>query len=684
MSWRLGVDTGGTFTDIVLLDEDTGAGGVEKVPSDREDPSTAIMGGIANVLERFDVRPEDVRYFGHGTTIATNAVLEQRTATVGMLTTEGFRDVLELARQRRPHLYDLDVPKPDPVIPRHLRLEVRERVDASGEIVRALDEAHAAELAGELVARGVDAVAVCLLHSYLNPTHERRLRELVARSAPGMPVSLSNEVHSEFREFGRFSTTVLNAALVPVMSRYLSRLEQATREFGLSSTVHVIQSSGGVMSSRAAGDRPVATLFSGPSAGVLGAVRLAGAGGVEDLLTLDMGGTSTDVCLVRGGEVPRIHERELAGKPVLGASVDVHSAGSGGGSIAWIDEGGLLKVGPRSAGARPGPACYGKGGTEPTVTDANAVLGYLHPDAPLGGKLRIDVDAARTAVRMHLADPAGLSVEEAAAGVLRVLQANLVRAVRVISVERGSDPRDFTLMPFGGAGGLHAARLARDLGMRRILVPPAPGVLAAYGALAADLRADFSATCLVDASPSELEVLRQVREQLTERVGAWLAREGVRDGEADHAWALEMRYARQNYQLSVEVPAELNEDVLADAVRRFHLTHEDRYGYASPGEAVRIATVRLAAVARAPHPSPPCTDGVARGRSVRRVGQRQVYEEDTGGFAACDIYDRTDFEAGTRIEGPAIVVQTDSTTVLLRGQHLTVDGVGNLCIEEST
>jgi N-methylhydantoinase A len=679
MAWRLGVDTGGTFTDVALVDEAGGLVAVRKVPSNRLDPSAAILRGITEILDESGVTPEGVAFLGHGTTVATNAVLEGTTAPVGMLTTQGMRDVLELARQRRPHLYDMDVPKPDPVVPRHLRLEVAERLAADGTVVRRLDLADAQAQLARLADAGVEAIAICLLHAYANSDHERQLRELAQTVLPDVPVSLSSEVHPEFREHGRFSTTVLNAALVPVMRRYLEQLSVAVHRRGIPSPVRVIQSNGGVMSAAAAAEYPVSTLFSGPSAGVLGAVQLARTAGEQDIITFDMGGTSTDVCLVRSGEVPVVHEREIAGKPVLGAMVDIHSVGSGGGSIAWVDDGRLLKVGPQSAGATPGPACYGRGGTVPTVTDANVVLGYLHPDSPLAGSLQVDVPAARAALATRVGDPLGLDVDTAAHGVLRVLQASLVRAVRAISVERGTDPRDFTLVPFGGAGPLHAAQLARELGIRKVLVPPSPGILCAYGALSADLRADFGATCLTSATTDGLAEVKAAFAALEARAREWLSREGVAE-QAAFERGVELRYARQNYQLAVPMPGEPDDSVLTRVVDRFHQLHEVRYGYAAPSEPVHVVTVRLTAVvptSRSWPSTPPSPAGDAG-----PVGNRRVFFEDDG-WVDCPVYDRARLGTGFVLHGPAVVGQLDATTVVLPAQTFRVDDGANLIIEEA-
>ncbi|HEY1701561.1 MAG TPA: hydantoinase/oxoprolinase family protein [Trebonia sp.] len=682
MVLRLGVDTGGTFTDLALADGDRGVIAVLKVPSTRHDPGEAILDGIRRLIGDHGADPATIGFLGHGTTVATNAVLENTAARVGMLTTRGFRDVLELARQRRPALYDLDVPKPDPVVPRDLRLEIPERLGPDGSVVTPLDLAQARKSLEALTGAGAEAIAVCLLHSYASPGHEERLRELAAELAPGIPVSLSSDVLREFREYGRFTTTVLNAALIPVMASYLRRLSDAVTATGITSGLHVIASNGGVMSAHTAADHPVGTLFSGPSAGVLGAVRVASAAGHGDIITFDMGGTSTDVCLIRDGVIPVVHEREMAGKPVLGAMADIHSVGAGGGSIAWVDDGGLLKTGPRSAGARPGPAAYGHGGTEPTVTDANVVLGYLHPDAPLAGTLRVDTEAARAAIHAKVGGPLRLSTEQAADGILRVLQASLVRAVRAISVERGTDPRDFTLMAFGGAGGLHAARLARELGIRRVLVPPSPGILCAFGALAADLRADFSATCLTSADAAGLPALRDALAVLADRARDWLDGEGVPPGTARREATVELRYAGQNYQLPAGIGLDPDTGALAAAVAAFHRGHEERYGYAAPAEPVQAVTVRLtvtAPTAEIGTVTLPPAAGPAEPAALRKV-----YFAEAGAAIDCPVYERAAFGAGTTLAGPAIVGQLDSTTVVLPGQRARVDAAGNLLIEEES
>lgn len=677
MGWRLGVDTGGTFTDVVLTD-DAGLAYVAKVPSNRADPSVAIRHGVETILASAGVSSAEVEYFGHGTTVAINAVLEGTTARAGIITTRGFAGVLDLARQRRPDLYDMDVLKPEPVVPRERRYELDERLSADGTVVTAVDDSEVRALAGRLVEAGVEAVAICLLHSYANPVHEREVARILSEAAPRIAVTLSSDVHPEMREFDRFSTTAVNAALVPVMSGYLTRLTSTVEAAGVPSPVRVIQSNGGVMSARAAAGRPVATLFSGPSAGVIGAARICAGAGEANVITFDMGGTSTDVALVSAGNVPIVHERDVGGRPVMGATVDIHSVGSGGGSIGWIDAGGLLKVGPRSAGAQPGPACYGRGGELPTVTDANAVLGYLNADVPLGGTLTIDVDAARDAIERTIARPLGLSVEQAAVGMLRVLQADLTRAVRTISVERGSDPRDFVLVPFGGAGGLHASMLARELRIPKLLVPPSPGVLCAYGALTADPRTDFSATCLAEATPNGLQAVNQVIDRLAVQADGWFAAERLDAGAAHREWTLEMLYVHQNSPLRIAIAGPLTAETMAEAVATFHEEYRERYGYSTPRHAVQVITVRLAATV--PIPDAAFVEPV--GGTPMETVHRPVYFEGPDAYVDCPVADRASLAPEVVHVGPAIIRQPDATTVVLPGQKYHVDAFANLNIED--
>ena len=522
----LGVDVGGTFTDFALVRLTDGMTRFLKTPSTPDDPSRAIAAGIPELMDEANAGAADVRYFGHGTTVATNALITDDTAVTGLITTEGFRDILEIRRQRQPHNYDIRMPKPAPLVPRHLRREVEERTYLYGPSDVPPDLGALDEILDDFRAEGVEAVAICFLHSYHNPAHEAAVAAAVRDRFPSAFTCASHEVVAEFREYERTTTTVLNASLGPVVSRYLERLGERARAMGIAPPM-ILQSHGGVASLREAGAMAGRCLMSGPAAGVTGAGFLAGTAGSADVITFDVGGTSTDVCLIEGNQPLIAKEREVKGHPVRFPMVDVHSVGAGGGSIARVDPGGFVHVGPRSAGAIPGPACYDRRGTEPTVTDANVVLGRLCADTLLGGRMTIRRELAHRAIADKVAAPMGLGVEEAAQAVLTILNENLVQAIRVISVERGFDPRHFTLVAFGGAGPLLASALARELGMTRIMVPPGPGLLCALGLLVADVRSDFSLTRIANLEATGGAGINAAFAELEHGARGWFDREEV-------------------------------------------------------------------------------------------------------------------------------------------------------------
>ncbi|MBV8169956.1 MAG: hydantoinase/oxoprolinase family protein, partial [Alphaproteobacteria bacterium] len=519
----IGIDTGGTFTDVVLVDFASGRQVFHKLPSNNADPAQAILDGTRAILELARVPERRVDHLVLGTTLATNAVIERNCAPTGLLTTRGFRDVLELARQRRPHVFNLDILKPEPPARRDARLEVGERIGPDGTVIRPLDEAELIAAVDRLKDLGVETVAICFVHSYANPAHEQRAKAVVRARWPEAYVSTSSEVMSEFREFERFATTTVNASLMPVMHRYLARFADGIAAMGIPIAPHVMQSNGGAASPAAVQALPINTFFSGPAGGVIGAAGVGQAAGLPNLITFDMGGTSTDVCLIKDGQPSRINQREIGGFPVRTATIDLHTIGAGGGSIAWVDPGGLPKVGPMSAGAQPGPAAYGHGGTRPTVTDANVVLGRLNPEALLDGRMKMYPDRAEAVLRDGLAAPLTMDLVDAAAGVIELVNVNMMGAVRVISVERGEDPRDFALFAFGGAGPLLAAEVADGMGIRQVLVPPHPGLMSAIGLLYADRRGDFGLTRLVPAHADSLPALATGIAELLTRGRAWLA-----------------------------------------------------------------------------------------------------------------------------------------------------------------
>jgi N-methylhydantoinase A len=673
----IGIDTGGTFTDIVAVDIATGEFRYHKLPTTTEDPSEAVLQGVSESVSQFEAQAEDVEFVVLGTTLATNAVLEGKTARTGMITTVGFRDVLELARQRRPHYFNLDVPKPVPPATRDCRLEIDERVSYSGEVLTPLPEEQIIRAAGTLELKGVEAVAVCFMHAYANPEHERHTGDLVRRLWPRAYVCASHEVLGEFREFERFATTTVNASLMPLMDRYLQRLEQGVHALGVKSVPRVMQSNGGAVSPLAVRRLPVNTFFSGPAGGVIGARGLGERIGMRDLIAFDMGGTSTDVCLIRGLAPAQKSQREIGGFPVRARTLDIQTIGAGGGSIAWVDAGGMLKVGPTSAGAYPGPAAYGRGGVKPTVTDANVVLGRLSPKTLLGGRMVVYPGRARNAIDQELCAPLNIDLFQAAAGILDIVNTNMLGAVRVISVEQGEDPREFALVAFGGAGPLHAADIARHMGIRHVIVPPRPGLLSALGLLDADVRGDFSLTRLARAQPENLSAINLGFVQLREQARAWLKGEAAADARATFEWSVDLRYVGQNFELNLACNTDqLDVERMASLVSDFHIRHREFYGYDMPGQPVELVNLRLVVtVARA---SPPQQRAISGGNVVQALMEsRGVWFPETG-FTSTPVYARDLLPAGTQFDGPLIVEQMDATTVVPPKSQFRVDATGTM------
>ena len=650
---RIGVDVGGTFTDLVALVD--GELSIAKVPSTPADQSVGVM----SALDEVAVDAARVQAFAHGTTVATNALLERSGARTALLTTEGFRDVLEIARQTRPSLYDLTKLPPPPLVPRELRFVVRERVAPDGDVVP-LDEESLDAAVDALRAADVEAVAVCFLFSFLDPAHERRAGEVLRAALPDVQVSLSSDVLPEFREYERFSTAAADAYLAPRLTRYLEGLGDRLAAAGLPAPL-VMQSSGGVVDLDGAAERASACVLSGPAAGVVGAAYAGAASGHRDLLTFDMGGTSTDVALVAGGEVQATTSAVVAGIPIKHAMVDVHSVSAGGGSVAWADTGGALRVGPRSAGARPGPAAYGLGGDEATVTDADLHLGYLSGGTRLGGEIVLDRDRARAALATVGAS-LGLSPLEAAEGIVAVAEAEMVRALRVISVERGFDPREFTLLAFGGAGGMHACRLAEELGIRTVLVPRAAGVLSALGLAISELRRDYVAAFFADVTTLDRVRMDEAFATLERRAGSDLRTPELRR-EAD------LRYRGQSFELTVSAS---DVDALPE---RFAAAHRRRYGFDLAGEEVQIVCIRLTATVPLPSaPFPAPADGRPAAQRTRAASFDGVWHETPV---------HRELAVGDSFGGPAIVEFAESTCIVRPGWSATVDEAGALVLERA-
>jgi N-methylhydantoinase A len=681
MTWRIGVDSGGTFTDVCLFDDETGRLDIWKVSSTPDDPSRGIATGVEEGLATVGGTAEQVSFLGHGTTVATNALIELKGVRTGLIVTDGFRDLLEIGRQKRPSLYDMTADKPEVLVPRDLRIEVPERLRADGSVDAPLDEDAVRAAIRRLNAAEVKAIAVCFIYGFLNTAHEARVVELINEEFPGVFVSVSHEVAPEFREYERLSTAVVNGYLGPVMQRYIDRLQKRLKDLGLKVTPQLTQSNGGVIGFETAARLPVRTVLSGPSTGVVAAQAIGRMAGLENLITFDVGGTSSDVALLQGGVCKLTGEASVHGYPIKAPMLDIHTVGAGGGSIAYVDSGGLLKVGPRSAGADPGPVCYGRGNTEATVTDANVVLQTLNPVEILGGRMKVWRDLAVEAVQ-RLADKLGLGLMETAQGILSVLNANMAKAIRVISVQRGHDPRDYALMAFGGAGPLHAARLARELDMARIIVPRTPGTLCALGLLLTDLRADFAVSRLMTLAPQALDAVRDGFQSLEWQAAEWFEREGIGAERQVITRTVDMRYAGQNYELSVTMAGGDVDAASFDALAQgFAAAHMQRFGFVAEGETVQIVTLRVEAagiVSKAEFNPLPDAGPDA---SAARIGTRDVWMPEAGGFTECPVHSRDALKPGNRIDGPAIVEQMDTTTVILPDMQATVDGYLNLILE---
>jgi N-methylhydantoinase A len=679
MAWRIGVDTGGTFTDVCLYDAEKKTITVAKVSSTPADPGQAVLDGVAAAISSYGYGDREdslgqVGYLAHGTTVATNALLQLRGAKVGLITTGGFRDLLELGRQRRPKLYDLSAHKPEPLVPRDMRLEISERITFDGRVETAADIEEIRAQARELKRLGVTAVAVCFLYSYLRPEHEKLVREVLEHELPDAFLSISHEVLPEFREYERLSTVVVNAFIGPAMQSYLSKLRVNLAAHGLPVMPVVTQSNGGVMSFPLAEKLPVRTVLSGPSTGVIGAARVSSQSGIDNVITFDMGGTSSDVALVNDARPTTANGMILDGRPVHAPMLDINTVGAGGGSIAWVDEGGHLKVGPQSAGAYPGPACYGLGNEEPTVTDANIVLGVLNQKHLLAGQMPIEADLAFQAVE-KLGKKLNLSVVDTAQGIISVVVANMARAIRVISVQRGYDPVNYSLVSFGGAGPLHSARLAAELGMASTIIPHYPGAMSAIGMLMTDLRSDYARTARTPMAAAHLPIFEATLAALQQDAESWFEQESVQADDRSIRWVLDVRYVGQNYEIGVECPVVRPDSEWLDGVKdRFHAAHSLRYGYSTPEAKLEAVTFRVEAAGSVPQvefPAFPLADFPV---DDAIVGSRAVsFPEAGGAYLDCKIFDRRLLGPGHVVVGPAVVEQYDTTTLILPNQIAQVD-----------
>jgi len=683
MAYKLGIDTGGTFTDLVLFDEGKKNVSMTKVLSTPSNLTQGILTGVRKITELCGITPEDISFLIHGTTVATNAILEHKGAKTALLITEGFKDVLSIVRQDRPLMYDFFAQRPEALVPRHLRFEVKERVLYDGTVLHPLDESQAREIALQLRKENVEAVAICLLHSYVNATHEKKLKEILMEFIPDLKISISCEIVPEIREYERMSTTILNSYVHPVMEKYIMLLAEELKKLGFREELHVMQSNGGIMTKKMAAEKCINTALSGPAAGVVGGVYLAKLAGSDHVITVDMGGTSFDICLAYQEKFALSNQSEIGGHAIKVPMIDIHTIGAGGGSIGWIDPGGGLRVGPQSAGAKPGPACYGFGGEEPTVTDANLVLGRINPEYYLGGKMKVDIEKSIKAIKEKIADPLGLTVEEAAEGITRVVNVGMVKGIRYISIEKGYDPREFTMVSFGGAGSLHALEMAEDLQILKVIVPLIPGATSAWGLLMSDFRHDFTRTYFRRVGELDLAHLNMVYYQMETEALSKMKEEKVAGKDTFLVRTAKVRYFGQGYEIEVVLPGgEITPAALAQVQQSFHQAHEDCYGYQLPEAETALVNIGVSAIGKLPRPElatypiqyPDASQAVKRRRRVFMHGD----------YKKAIIYDRYQLEPGNVFFGPAIVEQSDTTTLIWEGQKCEVDRYKNLIIYTGT
>jgi len=684
--YRVTVDTGGTFSDFVFFNEDSGEISITKVPSTPKEPFQAVLNGVKELIDQ-GVAASDVSFFCHGTTVGTNALLEEKGAKTGLLVTQGFRGIYEVMEQTRgygPATYDLFFEKPRLLAPPYLTEEIPERVDFKGNALKSIDVEASRQAVRRLKKKGVQSVAVCFLFSFLNPDHELKIKELFAEEFPDARLSLSYEVLPQIREFYRLSTTVINAYIQPVMASYLGRLESRMRELGVTTPkLYIMQSNGGVSTFKGSAEKPVATVLSGPAGGVIASMGTCERVGINNIITFDMGGTSCDVALIHQGNPVITTQGKIDLRPIALPMLDIHTVSAGGGTIARIDAVGGLQVGPDSAGADPGPVCYDRGGENITVTDANMVCGVLDPDHFLGGRMKLDKAKAERVLHEKIAKPLKLDLLEAADGVLKIIDAKMEEAIKAVSSARGYDIRDFTLVAFGGGGPMHAGRMALDLGIPSVLVPLTPGVHSALGLLMSDVKHDYVRSKLVGLDDLDLAEINHMFHQLIERAKADLHSEGFSEEEIKIEPYLDLRYAGQGYELTVPCPMPpFTKHDLTIMRGRFDTMHEQNSGHKAETEPVELVSLRLISLGLVPQAK--LSPGKVTGRKVEaaKTGERKVFFGKEHGVLTTQVYNRDLFEPGHRLTGPAIVEQLDTTTVIQPEQEATVDEYRNIIIRE--
>jgi N-methylhydantoinase A len=677
--YRVTVDTGGTFSDFVYLNEDTDEITVAKIPSTPDDPSRAILAGVELLIAK-GVAPTDIRYFCHGTTVGTNALLEGKGVRTGLLVTEGFRGIYEVQEQSRPHgpiIFDIMYDKPTLLAPASLTGEARERVASNGEILLPLDEAQVRAEAHRLAQAGVESIAVCLLFSFLAPQHEARIRAILEEEIPGCSVSLSSEIVPQIREYYRLSTTVINAYLQPILAHYIASLDGRLNGVGVSTPQkYIMQSNGGMSTFAATAKKAVATVLSGPAGGITASMQACRTTGFQNLITFDMGGTSCDVALIKDGEPSVSMRGKIEGRDIALPMIDINTVSAGGGTLARVDRFGTLEVGPQSAGAQPGPACYGRGGEQPTITDCNLVLGYLSPDNFLGGKMTLDRARAHLAVDNHVAKKLDMSVPAAAEGIVRIINVKMQEAIKAISTMRGHDLRDFMLLAFGGAGPLHAGRMAEDLGMAGVIVPLFPGVYSAMGLVMSDVKHDYIRSRLGPLAGMTEAQINTVLDDLAKQARAELAAEHFTEAQIRIEPGLDMRYAGQGYEITVPCDPVLKPGAIKALRQRFDELHKESFGHTAPDEPVEIVSYRLRGVGLVPPVKIAefAPTGAKLSDAVRETRKAQF----DGKIVDCPVYQREKLDVGATFKGPAIIDQLDCTTVLFPGHTARVDAYRNI------
>lgn len=684
MNTVLGIDIGGTFTDIVLLPDDGGTPIVEKVPTTPSNPAEGVIDGLRKLQSSHGVDLADIRLFSHGSTVATNALLEFKLPRTALIVTRGFRDVLEIGTMMRDHLFDLRIPKVKPLVPRELVFEADERLDSEGKVVTELSDAEIGRLVRVIREAEVEACGISLLFSFYNADHEQRIADALRAALPRVSVAISAEVAPEIKEYARTSTVAVCAALQPLVAGYMTSMETGIVAEGLTSPFFVMQSSGGVMSARDASRHAHRMVLSGPAAGVLAAQRVAETTPYRNQITFDMGGTSTDICLIHDARARIDRETLFEGRPLRVPQFAIHTIGAGGGSLARIDDAGLLRVGPESAGAVPGPVCYGRGGTRPTVTDAQVVLGRLHPDRFLGGGMQLDVEGARAAIREHVAEPLGLTLEGAASGILDIADAAMARGVRVVSVNKGYDPRDFALVPFGGAGPMHALSVGGLVDAGAVVVPPRPGTFSAVGLASSDVKYDFVRAVEQPLDRFDAETFEALFQPLREAAERRFAEEAATLPSVAIVRLARLRYAWQDNEVELLLGEEpIDAPRFAGIPDAFHSRHEFSFGHSDPAGRVELIGVGLEAYGRLPRRDPAAMPVEPEARDVAPKLTRPVYFRETG-WSAVPVYERADLEPGDRLTGPAIIEEREATTIVTPGASARVDATRNIVLTAGT